>query len=229
MEINDTNKTPVKLGTTLAMAGKREEGEKLAKSVMPNNSDQVLDLFCGLGGWSKGFAAAGYSPTGVDIKDVGYPYRLITMDLTKAKGNEFGYFPVIVGSPECRDFGQPAIFGKYYWKIPPDPEGHGMDLVKAFFRIVETIKPEYWLMENVPGLAKYLKLMPLMTVNFTRTMKRTLWGNIPLVLLPQDSINNPRLKADITGKYRSWQRAEIPFHVSFTIAEAIKKALVRSV
>ena len=37
MEINDTNKAPVKLGTTSAMAGKREEGEISAKSVMPNN------------------------------------------------------------------------------------------------------------------------------------------------------------------------------------------------
>ncbi len=34
--MNDKNNSPVKLGTTLAMAGKREEGEKLAENVVLN-------------------------------------------------------------------------------------------------------------------------------------------------------------------------------------------------
>ena len=45
---------------------------------------KILELFCGLGGWSKGFHdifpdAEFY---GVDIKDYGYPYNFIKADLT---------------------------------------------------------------------------------------------------------------------------------------------------
>ena len=29
---------------------------------------KVLDLFCGLGGWSRAFAEAGHDCTGIDIK-----------------------------------------------------------------------------------------------------------------------------------------------------------------
>ena len=31
---------------------------------------KVLDLFCGLGGWSKAFHDAGHECTGIDIKNI---------------------------------------------------------------------------------------------------------------------------------------------------------------
>ena len=40
----------------------------------------VLDLFCGLGGWSKGFAELGFECTGLDIKNLGYPFRFISVN-----------------------------------------------------------------------------------------------------------------------------------------------------
>ena len=40
---------------------------------------KVLELFCGLGGWSKAFVEAGHDCTGIDIKKLGYPYKFINV------------------------------------------------------------------------------------------------------------------------------------------------------
>jgi len=68
---------------------------------------RVLDLFCGMGGWSIGFYREGFACTGVDISDVGYPYELIKMDIRKFHTlPHLEEFDVIVASPPCTDSGQ---------------------------------------------------------------------------------------------------------------------------
>lgn len=41
----------------------------------------ILDLCCGMGGWSIGFYRAGFECTGVDTLDIGYPYHLVQADV----------------------------------------------------------------------------------------------------------------------------------------------------
>jgi integron integrase len=41
---------------------------------------RLLDLFCGVGGWSKCFAARGWKCVGVDIAELGYPPVWLTVD-----------------------------------------------------------------------------------------------------------------------------------------------------
>ena len=187
---------------------------------------KVLDLFCGLGGWSKGFHAEGFEVLGVDIVNVGYPYDLLLQDVRTLNGARFKGFDVIVGSPPCREF---SIAGKLFrarwWKNPPNPE-KGMELINAFTQVVEEAEPHYWLMENVPGVIPYFK-PPKCVTYLARNMRRCFWGDFPPFLVSMD-LRRP-LSHEIEGRYRSWRRAEIPFPVAKAAAEAMRDGLLLEV
>ena len=63
---------------------------------------KVLDLFCGLGGWSIPFIEAGYDCTGIDIKNIGYPGNFIQADLNDWTSNQ--HYDIILASPPCTEF-----------------------------------------------------------------------------------------------------------------------------
>ena len=77
---------------------------------------RLLDLFCGVGGASVGYAEAGFDVTGIDLKHgKRYPYTYI-------KGNVLDYlndlqflrsFDVIHASPPCQTHSSRSL-----------PEGH---------------------------------------------------------------------------------------------------------
>lgn len=65
----------------------------------------LLDLFCGAGGWTKAAMARGWTCTGIDIIDHGYPATLIIERLPTASAlAQFGNFDAIVASPPCEQF-----------------------------------------------------------------------------------------------------------------------------
>ena len=186
----------------------------------------ALDLFSGLGGWSNGFALMGFYVLGIEIEIpivAQYEHDCIIADCRHLPLRPIKW-DVIVGSPPCRDFSQTTSFGKYYWKIPPDPEGKGMELVNAFLAAVKEFKPRFWVLENVPGLKKYLKLKPRMETKLGKTMKRCFWGNFPAFFMIRD-YGTKRAKHDIQGPFRKWKRAKIPLPTSTAFAKAIKNAL----
>jgi len=68
---------------------------------------KLLDLFCGAGGASKGYAMAGFEVHGVDLKHgKRYPYTYLRADaLDVLKDDEFiQQFDVIHASPPCQTF-----------------------------------------------------------------------------------------------------------------------------
>src|SRR3990170_3085343 len=109
---------------------------------------KVLDLFCGMGGWSIPFIEDGDEVWGVDIKDYGYPGKLILADIRELDGYGFWDMDLIIGSPPCTEFSGP----KHAWGPsqghPPKPE-EGVALVKEAERFIQQAQPTYWALENI--------------------------------------------------------------------------------
>ena len=120
----------------------------------------VIDLFCGAGGFSCGFAKAGFNiAVGIDLwKDATITYKhnhphtaVLNKDITEIQPVELlaaanltaDDVDVIIGGPPCQGF---SISGK---RLIDDPRNK---LYKSFVEIVGNIKPKLFVMENVPGL-----------------------------------------------------------------------------
>ncbi len=120
----------------------------------------VIDLFCGCGGFSKGFEEAGFNVRfGIDTwKDATVTYSrnfpdaaVLNDDITKVSGREIlklaglraSEADVIIGGPPCQGF---SVSGK---RLIDDDRNK---LYKSFVQIVSEVKPRVFVMENVPGL-----------------------------------------------------------------------------
>jgi hypothetical protein len=74
----------------------------------------VIDIFCGLGGWSAGFLAEGYECYGFDIERHdygagGYPGQLVLQDALTIHGSQLRHADVIVASPPCQKYSYMAM------------------------------------------------------------------------------------------------------------------------
>lgn len=70
----------------------------------------VIDLFCGLGGWTKGFLAEGYRAVGFDIeRPTSYPGELILQDVLTLHGSQLRDAACIVASPPCQRYSYMAM------------------------------------------------------------------------------------------------------------------------
>lgn len=125
----------------------------------------VIDLFSGCGGFSKGFENAGFNILlGIDIwKDALVTFKnnhsnsaTLETDLSKLSSEDILKYidknkediDVIIGGPPCQGF---SVSGK---RILEDPRN---ELYKSFVEIVNDIKPKVFVMENVPGLVRLFK------------------------------------------------------------------------
>lgn len=199
---------------------------------------KVLDLFCGMGGWSIGFHREGFYCLGVDIVDVGYPYDFIKQDIRNFDGSDYSRIDVVVASPPCTEF-SPITKLSYRkgQRGPPNPE-KGMELVREAGRVIKEANPRYWLVENVMGSIPYVK------ETFGKPMLEArpwaLWGNLPMGIFPQEPKRHNKQFHQLNdwqrGKggdrrglpedfpfdpLRSWKRARIPVWLSQTIAKAV--------
>lgn len=120
----------------------------------------VIDLFCGCGGFSNGFERAGFRVAlGIDLwEDATITFKhnhpnakVVNRDITETTPEELlriaslqlDEVDVIIGGPPCQGF---SISGK---RLIDDPRNK---LYKSFVQIVSAIMPKVFVMENVPGL-----------------------------------------------------------------------------
>lgn len=82
---------------------------------MKDDQPLGIDLFCGLGGWTEGMLAEGYSVVGFDIErhDYGdgkrYPAKLVIQDVLTIHGRQFKDADLIVASPPCQEYSYMAM------------------------------------------------------------------------------------------------------------------------
>lgn len=122
---------------------------------------EVVDLFCGCGGLSLGFIRAGYHVTAAfDNWDkvlavyrrnfTHQAFKTNLMDVERSVELIEHFTPdMIIGGPPCQDF---SSAGKRN-----ENNGRG-DLTIAYAKIIATIKPEWFVMENVARITKTQKL-----------------------------------------------------------------------
>jgi len=120
----------------------------------------AIDLFCGAGGFSLGFKDAGFDMlVSVDLYDEAievYQNNLpdanaVNADLTEYPPDKLvsgletkkDGIDVIIGGPPCQGF---SVMGKQ------DPNDERSGLLLRFAYYIEELSPEYFVMENVPGL-----------------------------------------------------------------------------
>lgn len=202
----------------------------------------LLDLCCGLGGWSIGFYRAGFDCTGVDTIDIGYPYRLIQADV-RTWYSKKKRFDVVTASPPCTEFSQLTRLAIARGQRGPRDLVAGLEVVEGCLRIIEKVKPRFWVLENVAGSEKYI--VPLLGKPKVRRGPWRLWGEFPSFLLPE----NPELRSKLNSPVgsirknhdkvhdrmnsvfafnplRSWFRAKIPLPLSVPLAQACREKLL---
>ena len=112
---------------------------------------RTVDLFCGCGGMSLGFEQAGFQIVGAyDFWDVAvqtyndnFNHTAAILDLSKKNTALSVIRPlnpeVIIGGPPCQDFSSAG----------DRTEGERANLTVSYAKIIKSIKPKYFVMENV--------------------------------------------------------------------------------
>jgi DNA (cytosine-5)-methyltransferase 1 len=115
--------------------------------------DQVLDLFCGAGGLSYGFASGKFDLTPVDVNPWSGPVfeenglgRVLTRDLTTEVVN--GGYDAVVGGPPCRPWSSINTTLRA-------AQHRDFQLLSRFFLHVKRNRPRAFLLENVPPAAPF--------------------------------------------------------------------------
>jgi site-specific DNA-cytosine methylase len=186
---------------------------------------KVLDLFCGLGGWSRPFVEDGDYVIGIDIVDYKDQYcgKFLQADIRNISGKDFRNYDLIIGSPPCNEFS----IAKEMWKGTKNERNveKGLELIYEFERIVREADPEIWLMENVKNLLKWYNREPIWYFRISRRGYRCLWGNIKIIKEFDNSFADER---DIWRTY-GWDtrpyRAKIPYEIARFIADLVKETL----
>jgi len=128
---------------------------------MPRASQLTVgDLYCGAGGFSEGFKQAGFNiKWAIDNWDPAV--RTFQKNFPKAKAmkrdmldddsiRDLEHVDVLVGGPPCTHFSLANKGGNGDLKL-------GLRMVAKYLDAVDAIKPDYWIMENVPNLESILR------------------------------------------------------------------------
>jgi site-specific DNA-cytosine methylase len=194
---------------------------------------RVLDLFTGLGGWSKAFRDRGHV---VDTLDIDQKFKpTFCMSVLDVKPDMLRGYDLILASPPCECFSVASI--GHHWTgglrqyIPRTVEARcALDLIRHTFRI---LKRSNFVLENPRGvLRKVAPIQPSTTVWYCqygdeRAKPTDIWTSIKeLKWRPQCYNNNPvchharakrGAKTGTQGRKGPELRALIPYGLSLDV------------
>lgn len=116
---------------------------------------KAIDICCGVGGSTLGFRSAGFDVIlGIDIDQTAlqsyaanFPdIETWRMDILGLEAADLPEADVILGSTPCTEF-----------SIANVNRSFDMALTDHFLQLVDDYKPKYWVLENVPPIAAFLK------------------------------------------------------------------------
>ena len=166
----------------------------------------VVDLFCGLGGFSAAFRKRGHRVLGIDI----VPPADVLADLSRGVPLR-GEIDVLLASPPCTEFSRESMPWKKTGKTPD------MTLVRAAFAAVEELRPYFWAIENVRGAVRWFPRAPTMRVG-----SRYLWTNIPLARIPDASAMGKERLGPSPDRHRL--RSMIPPELSMALCLSCERS-----
>lgn len=175
------------------------------------NEKAMIELYCGRGGWTRGFQSHGFTCYGFDLdpkfEDL-YPGTFTRADVRKLEIGSLRKLKarVICASSPCDEF---ARFTMPWTRArnPPEPV-IGIELAREAFYIAEQVAIPL-IFENVCRAQRWLGRAVMHCGPFY------LWGTGVPALLPRDVTR--RVKESYGSKERD-KRAEIPFELADWIA-----------
>jgi hypothetical protein len=154
----------------------------------------AIDLFCGLGGWTDGLLAEGWTVYGFDIEqhiygEHRYPAQLVVQDVMTLHGSQFRNADLIVASPPCQEYSYMAMpWTKAKAKaaaIRADDTGAELERLNRLFNACFRIQAEASLaagrhipmiVENVKGAQPWVGRARWLFGSFA------LWGDVPALM-----------------------------------------------
>lgn len=162
---------------------------------------RMLDLFCGVGGWSKPFLDAGWSCVGVDIKDFSsnYPGEFILCDVMRLPAVWINSFDCVCASPPCEEFARAWL----PW-LRGDHQPDSLSIRLLNWAIDLSKKRDCVVVECSRFSARHVS-------GGVSLDKWHLWGDLPL-MLPTCK----HKKMNISG-LNPEKRAMVPYHLGYTM------------
>jgi len=157
---------------------------------MSREKFKVVDLFCGAGGFFRGFQETGHFESALGVDSLPAAARTYKANFREAivvaediKGVSSGLIlkligrpHVVIGSPPCEPFtgSNPRRMREPLDRLYSDPQGR---LTLDFIRLVGDLKPEVWVMENVPAIMEG-GLREALEKEFSRVGYREIYFNL---------------------------------------------------